>query len=128
MERYNKTSRLFPNHLMGACAIGAACVYNLLKNSGFEPFFIKGLYKWEKHNYYDEHCWVEVNQYIVDITATQFGFTSSVLIFNRYNALGKRFIAKKAFAADLIEISKDFYDWPLHQQFSPKIVQEVLDC
>ena len=51
-------------NLAGACAIGAAATYKSLKQKGFDPVIVIGI----------GHCWVEIDNIIIDPTATQFGF------------------------------------------------------
>ena len=71
-EKINKDitdgGREFPLDLCGSCAIVSAILFKVLKDGGYNPFF------WCGENFCQGggHCWVEVDGFIVDLTATQF--------------------------------------------------------
>jgi hypothetical protein len=52
----------FPPSLVGFCAKASAYLFTLLKAAGYDPQIIEN----------DSHCFVLVDQELVDITATQF--------------------------------------------------------
>lgn len=56
--------------LCGFCARGSAILFNELKKRNYEPKIIEG----------DGHFYIECNGYIIDITATQFGDFSKVVV------------------------------------------------
>lgn len=98
----------FPKNLIGACAHGAVLLHKALKKVGFQS----------KIKYNRGHCFVVVGDYIVDVTASQFG-ESNVVVLNtkeipyclpRYWAKG----VEVEDEAEFIEgLKKDV--WPLHQ-------------
>jgi hypothetical protein len=49
------------------CAIGSYVLYQELKDAGYSPELKIGTF-----NKFTTHCWVEIDDKIVDITATQF--------------------------------------------------------
>jgi hypothetical protein len=71
----------FDESLSGLCAIASAALYKNLKKFGFcdNLYFIQGYYD------IDCHCWVELNQTIYDITATQFDVKDKVHIVDQAN-------------------------------------------
>lgn len=56
-----------------ACAIASKILYFLLKKEGYKPVLVQGSYDFDGI-VRDEinHCWIEVDHYIVDITEQQF--------------------------------------------------------
>jgi hypothetical protein len=59
---------LDPKELMGLCAIASFTLCTELEKAGIEAEVYEG-----KYDTWFEHCWVVVDDKIVDITATQFG-------------------------------------------------------
>jgi len=57
------------NNLQGWCGVASYILTKTLKSCGFKPRMVYGLYEFLD----EEHVWVEVDGYIVDITASQFG-------------------------------------------------------
>lgn len=55
------------SNLEGCCSFGSYLLSKVLQKNGFEAYFVEGEYDDEYH------CWVELNDVIIDITATQFG-------------------------------------------------------
>lgn len=54
--------------LCGACAIASVVLWRALKAAGFkDATLVRGWY------FGSNHCWVEVEDLVVDLTATQFG-------------------------------------------------------
>lgn len=54
--------------MTGACATASLSLYVFLKIKGFKPTLVQG----DTHSG-SAHCWVEVGDLIIDVTATQFG-------------------------------------------------------
>lgn len=52
--------------LQGACAISSFALMMVLKHYGYDAHFVASI----GTNF--GHCWVEVDDYVIDITATQF--------------------------------------------------------
>ena len=61
-ERKAEAAKYNPDTLCGWCAIASAHLFRALKNEGIES---------ELH-YVSGHCFVVVDDYVVDVTATQF--------------------------------------------------------
>src|SRR5574337_1068867 len=76
--RFVKTSRnkYFYSDLAGACALGSFILYEELKNLGLFPKFVLGTHH---HCCFGDHCWVELNNDIIDVTATQFNESGLVV-------------------------------------------------
>jgi hypothetical protein len=64
-------------HLMGYCAIAARYIEMLANKQNIRPIFVCGYFNsycrvLDEYSGISGHCWVELDDYIVDITATQF--------------------------------------------------------
>jgi hypothetical protein len=59
--------RWFSENLNGACAIASFALYEFLQKQSLKCKFILGKY------IDNTHCWVELENQIIDLTATQFG-------------------------------------------------------
>lgn len=53
--------------LRGACGLASYTLYRTLKAFGYHPEFV------HDEDDHDAHCWVELGDEAIDITATQFG-------------------------------------------------------
>jgi Transglutaminase-like superfamily len=64
-----------PNHeietgtLLGACAVASYCLWQVLKYNGIKSKLVVGQ---DVDGYYG-HSWVEINNYVIDLTSSQFG-------------------------------------------------------
>ena len=67
--------------LAGYCLLASDLLYHRLKNKSFKPKFMVG------ENYYKGHCWIEIDDYVLDITATQFGCKTKILLIKKENYL-----------------------------------------
>jgi hypothetical protein len=66
--------------LAGACAIASYTLYRCLIKLGYQPKLIMA------DSGCGCHCWVELNNYIIDLTATQFNKAlPKVLIVSKYS-------------------------------------------
>lgn len=70
--------------LAGCCAIASYALCKALSAKGFKPEFVCGV-----ESSWGSHCWVECKNYIVDITATQFGIKTPVHIVKIKNGENK---------------------------------------
>ena len=92
------------------CAIASAKLYKQLKQAKYNPYL-------KVSNY---HCWIELDDLALDITATQFGLTP-ITIMNKENYI--KILDDEGYKGDYI---KTFYDyksfkkhikeWPKEQQ------------
>lgn len=53
--------------LAGMCAVASRALCTVLRNHGYKAKFVLAQYC------FGSHCWVELDGWIIDITATQFG-------------------------------------------------------
>ena len=75
----------FNNHdLSCMCAVASYTLAKALKKNGIVCKMVKGMFE------DDHHCWVEIKNEIVDITATQFGIRNRVYFTNKSNECYKR--------------------------------------
>ena len=66
-----------PHNLMGYCGVAARYIELLANKQNIHPIFVCGYFNsyyrtLDKYNNISGHCWIELDDYIVDITATQF--------------------------------------------------------
>jgi hypothetical protein len=64
------------DNLCGACSFGSYLLTKVLQKNGYDAYFVEGDYK------NSCHCWVELDDVIIDITATQFGNYPKIYITN----------------------------------------------
>lgn len=86
-EAYAKVKK-FPDDLNGLCAIASAKLFEMLDR---EPGLTPSIAIWHDNKSHGVHCFLICNQYLVDITATQFGNFSKVEVINLLNVDKKRF-------------------------------------
>ena len=99
-------------HLSCLCAITSFEIFTFLLSYGFKPEFV--------HNRC--HCFVEVNGYIVDITASQFNSKlPKIIVRKRKNLPARdREIWEPLFRCTTPkQIKKSLHDWPDEQQPIP---------
>lgn len=82
MENFATNNRTIGNPvtLSCYCAIASYSLNQTLKKLKFDSHFITGLYLDPKDESKSYHCWVELDNHVVDITATQFGIKDRVNI------------------------------------------------
>lgn len=73
-----KYSEWMNGNLCGACAISALLTYRYFKKKGYNPKFLYG----------DHHCLITVEDYFVDLTATQFDNTNPEVLVDDIACLG----------------------------------------
>jgi hypothetical protein len=86
--------------LTGACGYASYGLYRVLPGSELVVGEYKGYH----------HAWVELNDKIIDITATQFGVTSKVYIVKKTGIRGRSYHPKKRGKAAVISVGK--WDYP----------------
>ena len=69
----------FTERLEGACAIGSATLARVLRRCGMPARLVIGAF-YKGDEFVSFHAWVEVDDRIVDVTATQFGRLPAVLV------------------------------------------------
>lgn len=79
----NHCTGIDPDDLCGACGIASWTLDAIYKKLGVTSEFVMG--RFNKNSRFDDsrygnHCWVQVGEYIVDLTATQFGISETVYI------------------------------------------------
>jgi len=99
--------------MAGYCGIGSLLLHKAASSVNIKTDFILGTFKTSKESKkLSGHCWVEFENNIIDVTASQFGMESRVYVStledDRY-----RFIIKNDLAIVSIESS-----WPNEQKLS----------
>ena len=74
----------------GACAIVSYTMYRVLRKQGLEPTLALAGGRFRTYL----HCWVEVDGFIVDLTATQFGYKRPVQVVTRPSEWHKPLISR----------------------------------
>lgn len=106
--------------LAGMCAIASYCLYVDLKKAGFNPEFVAQ--RWGDTGFH-YHCYLVIDGYIADITATQFG-KNSVCVRRDVNWKHNDFWRKDW--RDYIDPDDhDWDDWP--QEQNPFRWHELVD-
>ena len=119
----------FQPDLTCACAVSSWTLWRLLKKQGVNANFISGRHigniylSYEKEidegravdisHLGDGHCWVEVDNEIIDITATQFDKCDSVCIVKSDERKLKYYIPQQSNLRAIREINQT---WPLEQK------------
>ena len=104
-------SKLFDESLCGTCAIGSFSLAKILKDYG--AVLVSGDYVVNPESF-TPHCWVEIGDYIIDCTYTQFETASDVKIIKQNTRLASRY--KKLFVDE--KAKRDIRSWDGFQ--SPK--------
>ena len=102
---------IFDESLCGTCAIGSFILASRLKAYG--AVIVSGDYVVTEEQY-TPHCWVEIDDYIIDCTYTQFDNSYDVKVLKQSSRLGIRY--KKLFVAT--KAIRDISSWDDYQ--SPK--------
>jgi len=64
------------------CAIASYCLNQTLKKFKFDSSFILGSFYDNNNKTENDHCWVLINNSIIDITATQFKIKKRIYVVN----------------------------------------------
>lgn len=79
----NRDCSISYKDLCGACGIGSWVLNRVYRRLGVNSHFVMGRYDKNSHfhdTYYGNHCWLEIDKHIVDVTATQFGVPDRVFV------------------------------------------------
>lgn len=125
-EQYAKSGRSYPKHyndqldLRCMCATASACLYEAFQKASISSTFCNGHFNLGADNEditVINHCWIEKEGYIIDITATQFGIDNSVYVITDN--------ASKYLKTNEIP-SWQTMEWQWNQKPTPAIVNEIL--
>ena len=76
LEKEHKNNKVWRENLCGACAVGSLLLKKELKEQGINSLFVLG----EHPDCLGSHCWIEVANSIVDITASQLNIPLKIYI------------------------------------------------
>lgn len=109
----------FTPDLMCACAISSYTLCRALARHDIEATFVMGeMWSGPKGRSYGEHCWVQVGDTIVDLTARQFSpRLPPILVAPRTDP---RYRPYKKGRAAVVEVNRD---WAMH---SPKALRTAI--
>lgn len=112
--------------MCGFCAVSSYIVFLYLSKRGFKPKFMLA----------DCHCWIEVDNHFVDLTATQFGFEEEILIKNKKDFYKKykdnSYEFRKPIKIENVENFKGFIkEWPkgqnpIHLAKKSRIMKQII--
>lgn len=80
LERFQKIDKRWTKHLRGACATAAFLIQAKLKKKSIEAWMMHASHKSYLHG---DHMWVETNEFIIDVTYSQFDKTNKIVIINK---------------------------------------------
>lgn len=96
------------------CAIASFKIWSALKKLGYSPTFVEYLGgKYGELCRYEGHCFVICNGYLIDVTATQFGWKEPVVVRTFREEL-YWYITHSARTVD--GIKKLLKNWPVEQK------------
>ena len=99
------------------CACASWFLAQKLKDKGISALVIMGSIDKED----DNHCWVEVENHIVDITATQFRFArKKPVIIASYKEYEKHY--ERGRVVESVNISRG---WPIAQKPNEKVINKL---
>lgn len=116
LDLFAKQSKyeIYPKSLCGACCVSAYQLVKVLKEHNIKAKVHTGF------NSYCGHAWVETEDYLIDLTYTQFNRKSpKILIVSkkeyRYKQMRKRW--------DFISVPRSFADWTRFE--SPRMWKQI---
>jgi len=77
------------DNMRGACAVGSAMLHEIFWKHGIESTLHRGTYTVPNGKRWSPHCWVEVDDVLIDITATQFDLKKKIIFIKKDDALAK---------------------------------------
>jgi hypothetical protein len=127
-ERSEKYDWHKKSDLKCACAITSIFVAEVLNRLGYDCKIIQGVYIYHpivkfkaKYSIDDiNHCWVEVGDIIVDLTASQFGESAILLMDKHWKFSPVRITQFKNFNC------RHFNDWPKKQKPCKVVLKTLL--
>ena len=99
----------------------------LLERLGYHPTIVLGVYdegqliELSPENI--NHCWVELGDHIIDVTATQFGENDEIL-FDDVEIIGSKFYP--LIKTTVKDLKRDVTDWPKNQTPSLRNTKHIL--
>lgn len=118
----NKSDFFYHKDLSGACGIASAVLFNELKNRE-----LKAKLMWGSNNVGLEHCWVETEKYLIDITYTQFdNKANKIFIIDKISENEKYldYVFKWDEQKSILDIEKDL-GWGEYSR--PSFYRKILD-
>jgi len=106
-------NKIFPSRLNGMCARASTILFTLLSNEGFNPTICFG----------DGHCFLEVENLVVDITATQFGYGKVLIEPIEKMAAKPQWDSHPSLRYDSVEVAmlhQRDWKWPNSQRIKKK--------
>lgn len=105
------------------CAVASKFLFDCLKDNSFKPILVAGHWNKLDGDLETNHCWIEVDNHLIDLTATQINIKEKVVILPLQKT--KRAYTLKNKMRTLKEIKNEFKGWsdaqsPLALKFSYK--------
>lgn len=117
----NKESlfKYFDSDLGCMCAVAATSLKEIFAMNGFKSYVICGMFRGKY-----EHCWLEDDNYIYDITATQFSRVKDKVVCLPMGDKKANLWYQRGMHVD----SYEFFDnWPAEQQPVQDLVEKLVE-
>jgi hypothetical protein len=108
----------FKPHLGCLCAICSTALKDIFEEHGFKAEVFYGKFRGTKN-----HCWVECDGYIYDITATQFKGIEEPVIVTRKTSKKAQSLFQMGRA---MKNYKDYKGWPHQQKPRKRVIDRLL--
>ena len=118
-----------------SCAISSHAMGTLLEKMGYSPTIVFGVYDENDTKPTDwidiNHCWIELGDHIIDVTATQFGVEEEIL-FDEVEKFNSKFFpiirtTVSSAKADMRKyMSNDISEWQKRQTPSLRNTKHIL--
>ena len=101
-------------YLGGACVIASYALYRILKHKGFSPTLVMAMDKNEYHG----HCWVELDDTVIDLTPRQFDPDLPDILYSKRKTYPSRIPKIKEYINIKTnnDAIKEFDEWLIMQQ------------
>ena len=110
----------FSQNLCGLCAISSFTLKKVLDRKGIKAKAFIGKFVDDVGK--TDHCWVEDNRFIFDITATQFGIPEKVYVIDKKSEKASSYQGGK-----MIKNANQFNGWPETQRPKDSICHMLID-
>lgn len=113
IESDESVFKLFGDDLCGLCAVASFALKKEFEKHGFESKVLCGNYNGD-----GDHCWVEDEKYIWDLTITQFRVPEKVFRTSKKNP--------KYSKHKVMTSGRNFNSWPQEQRPTKQVIKKIL--
>jgi hypothetical protein len=109
---FQKVDKRWTKNLRGACATSSVLLYKSLQKKGIKSWMIHASHK---SNLFGNHMWVETDNYLIDITYSQFNETEKIVILSKQEPRFKSYYKNFFNILPMDLDSLDIFKWPASQ-------------